>query len=1046
MKKKSRRVWIGCVISFLVIVSSILLIVVKASQRQGKGSRTQDRNEQSLTLDSLNYDEIDALVHKALKKSKVPGVAISIIHNNETKYLYYGYQDLEKKEKVTESTLFELGSMSKAYTALGILKLQEEHKLSLDDSVHDYIPWLHFVYKNDHNVEMRIRDIMYHTSGIPTNTIGDLQESSDDQALEMTVKNLNGVKLDFLPGSDYQYATLNYDILGYIIQLISGQAYEEYIQENILTPLDLDDTYMYRDSQVVMDRIATGYKPQFMKASPYRAPIYRGNTPAGYVSSSITDMERWMRIQLGLIEVGDFYSSLVAQSHIPNTTVLAEEDYYYGAGWEISMNHQYIRHGGSNPNYSTMILMRPEENIGICVLANLNSNIPTYLAENIMYYILGEKVESFKKDAYLNFDTVFSCITILAILLSALYIVLLIRSFIELREKKRKHISKDEARVSNLALATLLLLFGGFCVYYLPNILLARLPWNAVEVWGSALIKIGSISGYVTIVIYLMYVTFVFIYPKYEERNYTVLVPLSLINGISSALMIFVINETFNRNLEYSKELLVYFLFVVVVFVYTIKLLQGKIIIITNQMTFEKRKTLVAKIVHSTYQNIERIGQERIYSGLNNDANAVSELPDVVINLISNALTLLFCLGYLLFKNIYAFIASAAIIVINGIINFITSQIANRYWEKNRNIQDTYFRQMDDLVYGFKELVLNCSRKKEFAEEMDRSSALSANFNQKASMKLLNFNLYNVLMYNLVFGVVVFLFPIVIKDISINDLRENLFIVFYMIGPFGGLTNAIGRLARLKVNMKRINELLEDLKENDTNQEPFTIKAKIKEPVTVRFKDVVYSYELRKEDNEDEIFRLGPVNAQFQTGEITFIIGGNGSGKSTLAKLITGLYECESGEISINDRVVEPKSLNQLFSAIYSDYHLFKKLYGIDYMNQKKKLDEYLGLLKIQDKVNIDETGTFESLALSSGQKKRLALAISCIEDKQMILLDEWAAEQDPYFREFFYTDLLPMLKKAGKGVIVITHDNHYFHVADKIIELERGTQISQEL
>ncbi len=1029
-----------------LFISAVLFLFIKNLNLQDEMSYVSENSEKEIDLDKIDYDSVNLIVSNALKESKVPGVAIAIVNQEQTRYLYYGYQNQEQKEEITEETLFELGSMSKAYTALGILKLQEEGKLSLEDSVYDYIPWLHLNYNNNPKTEIRLRDLLYHMSGIPFRTIGELPEGNGDDALEITVKNLDGIELDFSPGSDYQYATVNYDILGYIIQLISGVSYEAYIEENILIPLGLENTYLHRESDVVLGRIAQGYKIQFMKAIAYDAPIYRGNTPAGYIISNITDMNRWMRIQLGLVETMDFNHELISMSHKPNITVLAEDEYYYGAGWEVSMNNQYIRHGGSNPNYSSMIILKPEDGFGICVLANLNSNVPQYIAENVMNYIFNEPVEDYKQDTYLKLDLLFSIITSLSVILSVVYIVLLGKSIHERMQKKRKHIGKDEVKLVNIVLIMLILFFGGFCIYYLPNILFARLPWNAVVVWGSPCIIIGSILGYVTIVFFMIYIAFVFTYPKFQEKNYAILVPLSLINGISSAMMIFVINETFNRNLEYSKELLVYFLFVVIMFVYTIKLLQGRIIIITNQLTYEKRRKLVDHIINAAYYKIEFIGKERIYTGLNNDANAVSDLPDVVINIISNALTLIFCLGYLFFKNIHAFIASTAIILVNGIVSFITSKIANLFWEKNRNIQDSYFSQMNDLVYGFKELVLNRSRREEFSQSMNEKSALSASFSQTASMKLLNFNLYNVLMYNMVFGVVVFLFPIFVKNISINDLRENLFIVFYMIGPFGGLTNAIGRLAQLKVNIKRIDGLLQELREDHHEKGRPQDSEVAKEPLSIAFTDVEYSYRLSKEDEGDEAFRLGPINAVFRTGEITFITGGNGSGKSTLAKLITGLYTCQKGEIYVNNERVTAKDLNEVFSAIYTDFHLFSKLYGIDYNMQKERFEFYLKLLKIEDKVRLDENGTFESLELSSGQKKRLAFAICCLEDKQMILLDEWAAEQDISFRDYFYYHLLPMLKQSGKGVIVISHDNHYFNVADQIIELERGIQIRKEL
>jgi putative ATP-binding cassette transporter len=1031
----------------IIAISAFTLIAVKLvrSYANQSDSDIYPGTDGSMDLNQADTAQIDSIVRNAMESSKVPGVAVVMISKEQTKYLSYGFSDVEQKKKVDETTLFELGSMSKAYTALAVLKLEQEGRLSPDDSVNNYIPWLHFTYKGSSEIDMTIKNLLYHTSGIPFQTIGYLPEGNSDDMLLKTIQTLDGTELDFYPGSGYQYATINYDILALIIENITGRIFEEYMTRDILEPLGLYDTYMYREAEEVQGRIAQGYRYRFLKAAAYDAPVYRGNTAAGYIVSGITDMEHWMRLQLGLASVKAPFSDLIYKSHQPNITVLAEEDYYYAAGWEISMDQEYIRHGGSNPTYSSMVIMKPGSLFGICVLTNMNSNAARYIAENIIHLFNGEKVEKMKKDLYLNLDILFSVLSIAAVLIAVLYLALMVKAVIELHKKERTRISKADTRLVNIYMVILLLLFGGICVYYLPNLLLARLPWSAVGVWGSPLIKTGCILSYAAFSLYMIYVTFAFSFAKPQEKNYAVLIPLSLVNGISSALMIFIINETFNRNLEYSKELLVYYLFILIMFVYTIKLLQGRIIVIANELTYDKRKSMINKIINSSFESIEAIGQERIYTGLNNDANAVSGIPDVVINITSNSLTLLFCLAYLFFKNIYAFAASASIIGINGLISLITAKIANKYWEKNRNIQDTYFRQMNDLVYGFKELVLNRFRRQEFKDEMDEYSALSARFNKTASLKLLNFNLYNVLMYNIVFGVVVFLFPIFRQDIGVNELRENLFIVFYMIGPFGGLTNAIGRLAQLKVNIRRINELLKDLQKANSDDTGYVAKETVPaEPIDIELNNIQYVYTVKNEDKDDEVFTLGPINTSFHTGEITFIIGGNGSGKSTLGKITTGLYKASQGVITVNGRMVNAKDLNELFSAIYTDFHLFKRLYGIDFNSRKEDVKHYLSLLRINNKVKVGEDGSVDTLALSTGQKKRLAFVVSCLEEKNMILFDEWAAEQDPAFRNYFYRELLPMLKRQGKGIIVITHDNQFYDIADKVIELDRGTMLQR--
>ena len=365
--------------------------------------------------------------------------------------------------------------------------------------------------------------------------------------------------------------------------------------------------------------------------------------------------------------------------------------------------------------------------------------------------------------------------------------------------------------------------------------------------------------------------------------------------------------------------------------------------------------------------------------------------------------------------------------------------MASQYWEKNRDVQDVYFSQLSDLVYGFKELILGKPRKQEFSKEIRKYSRYSAELSKEASIKFLNFSLYNTLMYNIIFGMVVFVFPIIIVGINVNDLRENLFLVFYLIGPFGNLMGAIPDLTKIKVNMQRIEQLLCDLDdENLKTGLPQSDTANFTNELILQLNQLTFKYVA---ENEDE-FILGPIDTEIKSGEITFIIGGNGSGKSTLGKILAGLYSPANGYISINQKQCTIKELNSCFSAIFSDFHLFSKLYGIEYQSQKQEIFQMFKDMKIENKIKIDENGKFMDLKLSTGQKKRLAFIVCCLDDKPFMLFDEWAAEQDPEFRAYFYMEILPQLKRKGKGIIVITHDDRFFHMADKVIKLERGKMV----
>jgi putative ATP-binding cassette transporter len=132
------------------------------------------------------------------------------------------------------------------------------------------------------------------------------------------------------------------------------------------------------------------------------------------------------------------------------------------------------------------------------------------------------------------------------------------------------------------------------------------------------------------------------------------------------------------------------------------------------------------------------------------------------------------------------------------------------------------------------------------------------------------------------------------------------------------------------------------------------------------------------------------------------------------------------------------EAYRQHFSAIFSDFHLFESLLGIERYQRDERVAALLEALDLGHKVRIVD-GRFSTTALSAGQRKRLALLVACLEDRPICVFDEWAADQDTAYREVFYRRVLPELKARGKAVLVITHDDRYFHLADRSFELDAG-------
>lgn len=1033
-------------ISFLLITLIVILFPVSYIDAKQSVDISQ--------LKDLDEKEITKLVEDVMEKSDVPGISITIISGDETKFLNYGYADKESQIAVTDETLFELGSMSKAYTALVIFLLEEEGKISLDDNVSDYLPWfsVHFKgkYKGksiDDDVDIKLRDLVYHTSGIPYESLGCIPEGNGDDMLEQTVRNINGISLDFYPSEKFQYATVNYDILGLIIQEITGLSYEEYMYKNILRTLDLEYTYLFRDEAKETGLLSKGYKMNFFQAHPYEAPVYRGNTPAGYVISNAKDMERWIRFQMGDIETDSILKTAMEKTHIGDYTVPSHDEQLYAGGWHVDLKENLIEHGGENPNYSSMLTINKDKQFAVCVLSNMNSNAAGYICSKIVAMLENTTSLAYDVHPYHLMDKVFSLIVIFSGLLIIIFIFLIVRSLVEIKKGDRQYTKLNEVKVAGGFLTVSMIVLLGMCIYYIPNVLFYRLPWEVVSVWGSKSVVLGCILAFIMYVTFMLYMLLTFNFSKANERNYLSLVVLSILNGVASALIIFTINESFNRSLQYTKELLFYFICALIYLVYTKKLMEGRLIVIVNEIIYQKRTDLIAKISNSRYQTIENIGNERIYSALNNDIEQISRVPDMLVSFASNLLTLIFCLVFLYLKNKVAFIVSFFVIVLNGLIGYLTGKKASKYWEKNRTIQDTYFKQLADLVYGFKELKLNARRKSEFLLDIKRYSRSSSELKKTSSIKFLNYDIYNILMYNVIFGVVVFFFPLIIPDINVNDLRENLFLVFYLIGPFLSISGFIGSIFEIQVHLNRVVQIKKELDEGQAKKvEPRTsLGIESSEPMCIKLNSVTYQYISQEENdaNVENIFELGPLNFEFQKGKVVFITGGNGSGKSTLGKLLTGLYSPMNGSIQINGKDALPEELNELFSAVYSDFHLFEKLYGVDVKGRKEEIDKLIEMMGLGDVISYSQNGKIKSTKLSTGQKKRLAFVVSCLDDKPMVLFDEWAAEQDPVFRKYFYKELIPMLAALSKGVVVITHDDRYFDCADVLLKLERGKKLN---
>lgn len=995
---------------------------------------------------SERLDVIDAYVRSEMAKSGIPGMAVVIVEGDRTVLNRgYGWADRAQKRLVTEQTLFELGSTSKAFTALAVYRLEWEGRLDLDASVQRYLPWLRFTFEGA-EAEVTLRQFLHHTSGVPFRTIADIPATDDEDGLARTVRTLDGLALAFEPGEKFEYATINYDVLALVVQQVSGQPFERYMREQVLDPLGLTGTYLFRAPEGA--DMARGYKPRLLSVSAYDAPPYRGNTPAGYVISSASEMEKWLRIQLGAAADLMLDPDIIGRSHQPDKTVAPNPDgSSYAAGWGVFQKGTgELAHEGNNPNYSSALVVRPQDGVGVAVLANMSSAYTLSIGHGIMSLIMDKKMPDPPRDTWTSMDAVASAVLFISAPLFVLTLWLLAVALVQLAKRTRAFaVGPGRALAAFAALAAGMAGFG-YCLYRIPDALYGGLNWSFFLVWTPVTVPVAVGALFATALLFGVYYTLTLLAPKSGEKSMFPLVVLSLVSGFGNALIIFIVNEALGHvdDDKFPSGLLLYLVAGIFLYVAGQKLVRTRLIRIANGMVYRKRVALTQLVLKAPYRRLERMEYGKIQAGLNNDTETISEFSNIVVTGATSLVTLVCCFVYMGMISGYGLLVSLFVIVSAAGLHFLFGRQAQRIWEQTRDIQNLFFAFIHHMTSGFKELALHEGKRADFQKDMIDSSRTYRDKRIRGDMKFANVNVIGELLFSLVVGVIAFLFPALFPAMKESSVRAYVFVLLYMTGPIHGILGTIPNLIRVRISWRRINALAEELSTGSDVLEPADAAAPL--PADTAFHSleldrVVYRHPAREEGHS---FVVGPISLSFHAGEITFVTGGNGSGKSTLARLATGLYAPDEGEVRVNGILQKPEWLGRHFSAVFSDFHLFAKLYGIDVSTQRDVIDGHLSRLHLSDKVAIRD-GELDTLALSTGQRKRLALFISYLEDRPVYLFDEWAADQDPEFRQFFYETLLPELKARGKCVIAITHDDRYFGLADKIVKLELGKIVGIE-
>jgi putative pyoverdin transport system ATP-binding/permease protein len=514
-----------------------------------------------------------------------------------------------------------------------------------------------------------------------------------------------------------------------------------------------------------------------------------------------------------------------------------------------------------------------------------------------------------------------------------------------------------------------------------------------------------------------------------------------ILAGSATAAVIVVLNSALSHKLPAPARILLGFVAFTLVMLLCNLVSRLLLVRLSQNGIFELRMSLCRAVTATELRHLEVLGSPRIMAALTDDiqiiSNALLGLPPLSVGLSIIAVSLVY-LGWLSPSVLLALLGFMGIGV--AVYQFMARR-ALKHLRAAREEQDALFRNYRSMVEGAKELKLHRDRCEDFLE-----SGLSATASTVRRLNLRGLMYYTAAESNGQFlffafiGLLLFVLPVFLSVRS-ELITSYAITLLYVMTPLQATLNLLPVLARAKVSMQKIEQLQLSLAVTPRKDgSPLIALAPLNE-YCLELNGITHSY---RTDREDSLFVLGPMDAVFRSGEIVFIVGGNGSGKTTLAKVITGLYAPESGEILLNGNRICPElneAYRQHFSAVFSDFCLFDSLLGFDLEKTHSSAQHYLRKLHLDHKVKL-ENGRFSTTELSQGQKKRLALLVAFLEDRPFYLFDEWASDQDPLFKEVFYRELLPDLKHRGKGVIAISHDDRYFHLADRVIKLEYGQAI----
>ncbi|WP_394558373.1 multidrug ABC transporter permease/ATP-binding protein [Aquipseudomonas alcaligenes] len=453
-----------------------------------------------------------------------------------------------------------------------------------------------------------------------------------------------------------------------------------------------------------------------------------------------------------------------------------------------------------------------------------------------------------------------------------------------------------------------------------------------------------------------------------------------------------------------------------------------------HRFVYKLRRSLVRRVLDTDIERLEQIGGARILASLSSDIRNITiafvYMPELTYGLILS----IAAFSYLAWLSPALFGITAAWLGLTLLVGWFFVGKVNLHIRLLREAEDRLYEDYQAIIDGRKELALNRDRARLlYDEEFDRDArAYRDNVTRADIFNGLAGNWANAMVLGSI-GLVFFCasgLGWASGEVAATFALTVLFLRAPMVATVAALPSLLA--ARISLDKLEALELAPETPE-------IAMPQGLGDWQRLQLSGVEYRY---PGEGDEAGFDVGPIDLELRRGELVFLVGGNGSGKSTLARLLTGLHRPAGGEIRLDGRIVQThewQAYRQLFASVYTDFHLFARLLGPDGVEVEESLvGQWLERLRLRHKVKF-AGGRLADTRFSQGQRKRLALMLAMLEGRDILILDEWAADQDPLFRRLFYRELLPQLKAAGKTVLAITHDDHYFDQADRLLKMDGG-------